>query len=103
MKRVNKIELSGQFQDCDAYTDTTVKLYPHHIWKEHGKWFEGKLVMDGCNFIRVRVEHDYFENNPVLFEQLSDRVIEGVIHTEISRGTGVVSYWVEVIRCEISK
>ena len=103
MSRINKITLSGQFQDCTAYTDQTIKLHPRHTWGVAGKWFEGTFVMDGANFIRVRVEHDYFENNLVLFEQLSDRVIEGVIHTEISRGSGVVLHWVEVIKCEISK
>lgn len=99
--RINDVRLFGQFQDCKAFTDQSLRLERGHIWKEFGRWYQGCFVMDGTNFVSVRVEHDYFENAKELFEQCQDRVIEGVLHTDIGRGTGVVSHWVEITKCSL--
>lgn len=100
--RINNVSLFGQFQDCKAFTDQSLRLDRGCIWKEEGRWYTGCFVMDGTNFIEVRVEHDYFKSSTELFEQCQDRVIEGVLHTEISRGTGVVSHWVEITKCSLT-
>ena len=99
--RINNVRLFGQFQDCKAFTDQSIRLEPGHTWRESGRWYLGTFVMDGTNFINVRVEHDYFDNSTEIFEQCQDRVIEGILHTEISRGTGYVSHWVEVTKCSL--
>lgn len=99
--RINNVRLFGQFQDCKAFTDQSIKLEPGHTWREVGAWYTGCFVMDGTNFINVRVKHNCFDNSAELFEPCQDRVIEGILHTEISRGIGLVSHWIEITKCSL--
>lgn len=98
---MNEVKLSGYFKNVTAYTDQTLRVSDITIWQTLlGKdYTETTFYSEDDNskcWIKVRMDsvmYDYIMDN-----ELSDKyvIIKGALCTEVSRGTGIVSNYIQL-------
>lgn len=94
---MNKITVAGMLYTIDAYTDCTTTRR-EAIWKETKEDFRTTLVISHEDWIEVRFARKEFPDIGSYCRNMSKAELCGSLKTEISRGTGTVSNYIQVER-----
>jgi hypothetical protein len=90
----NFVMLRGHFTDISASTDGTVS-YSFPLFRQKGSDVETFFEF-GDEFVKVRISKEYFmkvtkQGSIGVLEECS---LEGTLHAEVSRGTGIIEHYV---------
>lgn len=100
---MNYVEFTGKVASVDAYTDGSYRVIDEHncSWTVTEDYYSVTLVnaeQNEISWIKARfpkkLDKDFFEKHKP--EDIKLLGIEGVIRTDISRGSGYVSNYIEV-------
>lgn len=94
---MNKITVGGMFYTIEAHTDGSTSRR-ESIWKETEKDFRTTLVIGIEDWIEVRFPKKDFPHIGSFCHDMGMAELYGSLKTEISRGTGIVSNYIQVER-----
>lgn len=94
---MNKITVAGMFYTIEAYTDCTTTRR-EAIWKETGEDFRTTLAISYEDWIEVRFSKKEFPHIGSYCRNMSMAELYGSLKTEISRGSGIISHYIQVER-----
>lgn len=94
---MNKITVGGMFYTIEAHTDCTTTRR-ESIWKETEKDFRTTFVIGIEDWIEVRFAKQEFPHIGSYCHDMGMAELYGALKTEISRGTGIVSNYIQVER-----
>ena len=92
---MNKITVAGMLYTIEAHTDCTTTRR-EAIWKETEEDFRTTLVISHEDWIEVRFSKKEFPYIGSYCRNMSMTELYGSLKTEISRGSGIVSHYIQV-------
>ena len=94
---MNKITVAGMLYTIEAHTDCTTTRR-EAIWKETEEDFRTTLVISHEDWIEVRFPKKEFHNIGSYCRNMHMVELCGTLKTEISRGSGTVSNYIQAER-----
>ena len=91
---MNKITVAGMLYTIEAYTDGTTTRR-EAIWKETEEDFRTTLVISHEDWIEVRFSKKEFPYIGSYCRNMSMTELYGSLKTEVSRGSGTVSHYIQ--------
>lgn len=92
---MNKITVAGMFYTIEAHTDGSTSRR-ESIWKETPEDFRTTLAISHEDWIEVRFPKKEFPHISAYCRSMGMAELYGLLKTEISRGSGIVSHYIQV-------